>query len=545
MKISPDTSSAVIDAFSARGFSYQSRSANGSYVLTGPLLTTEGPHLCEIKIKSDFSAPPIVRLLEIPEILKPIAPHVDSEGGICYLSQSSVSINIFDPVGQMLACLERAQFVLGQILRNDIVEDLAEEFFSYWGQPYAFCYFDFKDINSKKMKCLYGIHNDVILIFFVTDDVVRTRSKIVSLGYKVDEISAPVLKVITRVNPRPRQGQWPPSNLQELIEWQALIDPRTSRRIFEQLAVAAEKGHKYAVMLIESPNYLYAFTVFFTTQGNGYCDKRELRRKSVILRSQVTAMNGMRIDESYIIQRNVPGMKTLQGKKIALVGCGTIGGYLADMLVKAGAGSGEGELVLFDPDTLSAANIARHRLGFQYVEKNKAESLCKEIRMCFPDSNLSGIKADARKVNLEKFDLIVNASGEQIVADYFAATYKTIPQLSVWIEGPGVAVRALLQANKDSACYRCLTMQNADGNYRATVQPIPQLFSGQGCEHEFVPFPGTVSIHAACLACEMVLDWVNGNKAVTLRTKILNNSFELATADCSLKKHIDCPACNI
>jgi hypothetical protein len=42
----------------------------------------------------------------------------------------------------------------------------------------------------------------------------------------------------------------------------------------------------------------------------------------------------MRIDEHYIAQRSIPSMRTLSGLKIALMGCGTIGGYLADMLAK-------------------------------------------------------------------------------------------------------------------------------------------------------------------------------------------------------------------
>ena len=129
-------------------------------------------------------------------------------------------------------------------------------------------------------------------------------------------------------------------------------------------------------------------------------------------------------------------MKTLQGKRIAIIGCGTIGGYLADRLVKAGAGFGEGTLVLFDHENLSAANIGRHRLGFlPYVEKNKAASLCTELMVLLPDAKISAVPADVRKANLEKFDLIVNATGEQVIGDYLAATYRDATQLSVWIEG--------------------------------------------------------------------------------------------------------------
>jgi len=39
-------------------------------------------------------------------------------------------LDIYDPVGQSLACLQRAAAVLGQILKGEMIEDLAEEFFA-------------------------------------------------------------------------------------------------------------------------------------------------------------------------------------------------------------------------------------------------------------------------------------------------------------------------------------------------------------------------------------------------------------------------------
>ena len=85
-------------------------------------------------------------------------------------------------------------------------------------------------------------------------------------------------------------------------------------------------------------------------------------------------------------------------------------------------------------------------------------------------------------------------------------------------------MRALLQSEKEDGCYHCLTMHNLEGNLISTVEPMPFLFAGQGCEQEFVPFSAIVSIHAACLACELIMDWINGKTKSTLRTKVLNSN---------------------
>lgn len=545
MTVSADAASAVIEAFTRRGFRYDSRTPSGHFVLIGPLQTPAGPHECEVQLRSDFSAPPSVRLLQVPDELKPIAPHVDSEGGICYLSKSSVAINIFDPVGQMLACLNRAERVLAQLLRRELVADLAEEFFAYWGEDFCHCFFDIKENRSANLKCMVGTPaNYRGAIFFITDDVKRTSVKSKVLGCDVHEVPWPVYRIYTKAVPRPQLDQWPPASLGDLLAWQALLEPRASRKISERIGQAAEKGNPAAIIMVESPNFLYAFVVRFKAFGGRTYSKTELRKKTVFNSSEVTALSGWRIDERYITQRNMPGMKTLVDKRIVLIGCGTIGGYLADMLVKAGAGAGEGELFLVDPDTLKASNVGRHRLGFSYVDQLKVKALMSELKACAPDANLRALPVDVRKANLGKIDLLIDATGEQVISDYLAVTYGKSTQLSIWIEGPGIAVRGLLRPDASGACFHCLTVYNRNGKYLSTQETLPQIYAGQGCEQEYVPFPATVSIHAACLACEMTLDWVAGNETPTLRTRVLDRAFNAATPDCVPKRLSECPACS-
>jgi hypothetical protein len=538
-----DISASVLSAFKARGFTYRKRSSTGAFVLTGPLHTSEGSHECVVLIPQNFDRPPSIALLTVPEVLKPIAPHMDSSGGICYLSRQSIAMDIFDPVGQMLGCLNRAEKVLGQVLRNELVEDLAEEFFAYWGTNKFHCYFDFRVGSSQKLQVI--IDRKFIpqaVVVFVTDDVERTTAKSKILGYEASPLTHSVERVYTKVEPRPTQQEWPPKTLGDLIQWQSLQDSRATRKIIEGVSQAAERGEDYLTVMIESPKFFYAFLVFFRLEGDSPT-KVELRKKSVLHSSHVIPLRGWRIDERYIIQRNVPGMKTLEHKKIIVIGCGTIGGYLAEMLVKAGAGAGTGELVFVDSDTLSAANLGRHRLGFPYVGRNKADALREELKRNMPDARIRSLPVDVRKANLSRTDLIIDATGEQTVSDYLAFTHARTSQLNVWIEGPGVAVRALIRRNANEACVQCVTRLVRQGRIPSTIEEMPIVYAGQGCESEYVPFPASVSMQAACLASEMVMDWVARKNAPALRTQVVDRAFTKSQEDCTLLQLPDCPAC--
>lgn len=538
---SEDISASVLEAFAAREFKFLKRASCG-FVLSGPLHTSEGTHECLVAIHPDFDRPPEIILRPVPDALRPVAPHIDGAGGLCYLSRSSIQINIFDPVGQMLGCLERAEKVLGQLLRNESVNDLAEEFFAYWGENNFHCFFDFSVGSKQSLRAMADSNStNQFSTVLITDNVARTDAKSKLMGRDVYELASPVARVFTKVEPRPNQNEWPPKTLGSLLKWQSIHDNRTSRKIEERIVQAAERGAKYLVVLIESPKMSYAFMVAYSTP-NGPQTTVQLRKRTVLHSCFVHPLRGWRIDERYITQRNVPGMKTLENRRIIIVGCGTIGGYLADMLVKAGAGAGKGELVLVDSDDLSAGNLGRHRLGFSYIDKNKADALTQELKLCTPDASIRSLPVDAHSANLARADLIIDATGEQTVSDFLARNHQT-NQLNVWIEGPGVAVRALIRRNGNEACIQCLTRHIREGKYSATTEVIPKVYAGHGCENEYVPFPASVSMQAACLAAEMVMDWCAGANSPALRTHVVGQAFTASLGDGIPTKFSDCPAC--
>ena len=494
-------------------------------------------------MRSDFSRPPDFYLKEIPDELKPVAPHIGPSGYLCYLAHGTISINVFDPVGQMLACLCRAKIVLEQILHKEVNADLANEFFSFWGDDRFLSFMDVASTDASKMVCLgqFLPSKDVKAVLFLTDDIGRTAYKAAALGYDVKQYSVAVEQVKTDAAPMPDIVRWPISNVEHFLSWQRSIHGLTGRNIAKKIRDMEKTGKKNGIVIIESPVYSYAAMVVF---DNELAEMFDVTPGTSFLEKPVIPLTGYRIDERYVVQRNIPGMRTLSGMNIAVIGCGTIGGFLADLLVKAGAGAGGGRLTLVDYQTIHSQNLGRHVLGFPYIGKNKAKGLAHHFAKNSPDATVRGLSADVRRVNLDGQNLIVDATADEAVSNFLIQKYgKLVPQLSVWIEGPGVAVGGHIRPTNEDACLHCLRVHVREGRYRTTAEEIPQIYAGQGCEQEYVPFPASVSLRAACLGADMVLDWIAGQVPSTLRTAVLKNGFTAGTVAASPERIEGCPAC--
>lgn len=529
----------VIDAFRMRGFEFVSRADDGWLKLRGPLKTSIGSHICEIQLDPQFFELPRVRLLEFPASLPRVTPHLGNGGHLCYIAKGTVVLDIFDPLGQSLACLHRAEEVLDKVLKGELIEDLEEEFYAYWNGP--FCLVDVQDQKLGRQETMVvKLGDDFTAV--VTDDKARTTRKLKSLSWEVKSYTMLTYRVRTSAKPRPDITAWPPKTVKDILVWQGLLDPRCRKKIQARIEEARATTAKGVLILVESPLMTYGFAVYFGK--NSYQKGMPRQPRTSVYTLNVIPMSVVRMDDRYMAQRNIPGMQTLAGKRLVLVGCGTIGGYLAEMLIKAGAGTSGGQLTLVDFDSLYPQNVGRHRLGFPSLFMNKAIALTDEFRRMAPGADIRALPVDIQKAQLGEVDLLIDATGEESLGHWLCEHYiSAMPMLSIWIEGPGTAVRALLRTKETGACYRCLYNANRKGLLSTVVGTMPTLMAGQGCEGLYVPFPASVSVQAASLGGEMALAWANDIVSPSLRTKLVDTNYKLATPDCDPPRIEGCPIC--
>jgi len=531
-----------------RGFQHDAAVYDGKFIYTGELQSYIGSIPVSVTI-CGLDEIPRIRLLEIPSQFKSIEPHIGMNGELCYASKGSIAFDVFRPASQILACLDKATEVLDQILRGERVHDLADEFYVYWSGS-DFCFVDIKNIQSQYINAgiVLNTEGNETASLIISESIEDSAKKLAAMGRGVSSLPCGACVISTSAEPIPllNFNEWPPRNISQLLAWQRQLDNESARKLVLRLRRLLLDGHKTVVALFASPTSLYAAGILFNQEKLQGKLRAQSSISEVIYSSEVIPLNTIRMDDHYIVERNQPGRQSLLGKKVLLIGCGTIGGYLADLLVKSGAGMGGGEFVLVDTDVMSSGNIGRHRLGFNSLYKNKAVALAAEIVLSMPSANVIGQKVDAREMNLEPFDIIINVTGDQALSDELSVKVNQntfTPILHCWIEGPGIGVRSMLQDAHGKACYRCLCNADRKPLYPATTKQYPIQMAGQGCESLYVPFPASVSVFAAALASEHLLDWVNGHPEPRLRTIIINQEYQSEHLNENPTKQSQCPAC--
>lgn len=278
-----------------------------------------------------------------------------------------------------------------------------------------------------------------------------------------------------------------------------------------------------------------------------------------------------RNSKEYLLERG-GGEVSLSNKKVAIIGCGSVGSQVANMLAKAGIG----ELVLIDPDFLIADNIYRHHLGgrelnFEANKKTgcietwyKVNALKYQLQQDLPYIKIDAIPLNffetINKKELVNCEVIVVAVGAPSVNLQINHSLKDINFNNVvfcWNEAAGVGGHSIA-VNLQVSCYQCL---HTDGSQLKAQSELSLACVGQpisknltGCAGVFTPFSFLDSNRTAELATNQVIEILLNNKTELAISWKGNNPTNLETnsryetmplkEQILLKRNPDCRVCN-
>ena len=518
----------------------------------GPLLVHGKIAIVELAIADmTFARLPAVKLLDASNLPVSKLAHLLRNNDICYVGESGLPLDLYDPGGSILRVLIEASAALERSYGGRADDEFERELASYWGGNFTY----------------FAIERPLGNVIIDAEAIAHTDSPgsgvvIVPKGaWKDREAGSRRPATILGFGGNLKHTSiFPPPHLSAALDYiQAQDAPPIAWR--EAVIAAAADGN---YLFLSAPNAIIGWlaelpprlaTIRGRTQGfrQGFLAKALGQALEEIGLHRVT---GAEVDLRYCVERNLGGAPSLAGRAITLVGCGTIGGYLGRMLVQNGAGLGS-PLHLYDYDRLSPGNLGRHMLGFDDLGKNKAQALAAHLRAFHPDVAVEYHNLDATKewAALEKSDLIIDATGEENVSTVLNHLYmrsvKTSGQVALlhsWIFGNGVAAQSFLNLKDGGVCYRCLrTSFGGEWRHNPLRNPASEvrLAPARCGEGGYIPFAVDASIAAAGLALRATLDWARGNPGKRLRTLIVDHVEGRDKVPWVSPEPLpNCPACN-
>lgn len=520
----PDPIWTIHATLTARGFAYVS-----------PPATYRGPirvHGKSVTVEAAFSDPsfatlPLVRLVDANALGKRQIAHLLDGGDICYTDEGGLVLDLYDPGGAVLRVLEEAAKALERSFGAGSAHEFDDELAAYWRGRYfysalalpstpAIVAADIVNVANGRPSGLVLVARDAwqangntrqpatVLVF---DRPLRHAA-----GFPPERLDEAMVYIAGQQNPPPG--------------WQTAVLDASAR--LEDILLAAPNAIvgwrprlKGTLALIHAkpkgfrPNFLRTMLAS--------------RTKEVMLKHESVTKADLR----FCVGRNLDGRPGLIGKRVALIGCGTIGGYLAHLVVQNGAGCGA-SFTLYDPDTLKPGNLGRHLLGFGDLARPKAEALAAFVQGFHPDVDVAYRQGDALADwdALARCDLVIDATGDANVSTALNDRYlkarrggQALALLHTWVFGNGVAGQSFLNLGDGLACYRCLRI-GFGGAWRHNPMRDPKTEVRRAPAHcgegGYVPFPSDAPVAAAALTVRAAIDWASGEPGHRLRTTIVD-----------------------
>lgn len=245
--------------------------------------------------------------------------------------------------------------------------------------------------------------------------------------------------------------------------------------------------------------------VRYERKGNpGVLVLRVVARKPVHLKCVHAAEDSERVRD---LRRGTQA-PSLREVRMAIVGAGAVGSFLADQLVR----SGVAHLTLIDNDIVRPGNLPRHLVSSQYIGRRKVDATVGHLDKA---GLLERTKIDARRARLEpneveqllkEHDLVIDATANATITRALAAASQLTsrPLVTVCVQHGGTVVRV------DRYPISIGEKHDPPVPRRDEVPLYSPGYEG-GCGDPVSPTPPYSCIAAASLAASVAMSVVSGS----------------------------------
>lgn len=455
---------------------------------------------------------------------KRFMPHLSSGGKLCLFDEASVIIKQDMPEQIMLDSYDRAI----EILKMDPEMQKAEvfrEFFAYWenhAHGGMIIYTNLSAASNHEYQEYTAIGSKVNQLI-VSDSIEESQTLLVNhMGCDMEDTEKykiPCYRIRLRASSLPKMNEaftW--KNIRNFI-----LDNLTGsqKRRFNQMLSEKVKVVNRLILLTIPSLYGDQYACLWL-HHNSNSQKRSNALRN-ISDCGIDAVPTLRIDPQYMLTRG-GAESDIREKSVLLIGCGSVGGFLAENLCQCGIGT----LDILDKDRLSVDNVHRHALGFDdaVTGQYKADLLKKDLESRFPYVDIDSLSFTDRTAEafikepnrLTNYDLIVSATGNPAIDleinDVLFNLDSSPPFVACFNEPYGIGGHAIAVL-KNGGCLRCLYSDPISGElaaFQGSFVKEGQSFSKtiSGCSSAFVEYSVLDSQQTAIIATRLIIDVLKG-----------------------------------
>lgn len=535
------------------------RSQTGMYRFTGELSVVGREVGVAMEFRDlEFTRLPKLTLLNPDEEAPEVVAHLEASGALCFARNEDLVLDRYDVGGTALMCLGLARRGLERALTHKRLQgEIAQEFPQHWlGKRFYYDLAGAAHAGAKLYRVPRGEGSPALWFLGDAEEKLKRLVPSASDRGRVAGLSRRAFVFHSDNELTFMRGFRQPGTLEEFLTWLETMVPGEADRAIKELSsgfpgappplfVRAENG---CVGISVSAN---AAALRGAQRGAGFARIA----KANAGRIEVVRYSGARIDLPSIFGRNMHKQSPLTGRRIALIGCGTIGSHLAKFLVQSGAGHEGGAFLLIDNQSFEPGNVGRHYLGAARIGEWKAEAVKQELQSQFAEAHIRAARVDAEGMlaNLASYDLVVDATGEEALSlalnHGFVARRREEEHapdvIHVWLFGNGAAGQALLVDGPQFACFKCLKPDH-NGQWRFSPlksgTTVEQTAAACG-QAQYIAYGVAAPAMAAALGLQLALDWNSGNPGPRLRTVRVEKKATVEVKDRNPQPSDRCPAC--
>ncbi|MBY0345525.1 MAG: ThiF family adenylyltransferase [Neisseriaceae bacterium] len=565
--------------FLAWGYRFEPQLGSKTYIFKKTYTRQSGNYSVRFELTDQFHfQKPEVFLESMPEKKRSSRlPHLLFDYSIC-LFNSTETIDPIDVPALIAGWISKLESIIDIWEDGNFNDDFIQEFSNYWAGFGAYLL----DLVDDMVELKSYFYDRLSLEGKLTKEWVLTSDKNKAIEWskrrkaltELDD-AVPVIKLAFQNTPRITLNKnWPPETITEVLEW--IEKEPLGHKLMAQLIqkIERQKGTVFLVVchfdkeifgfsLGVDRSFREALAHFFAHKRGKSIAKISLQQLLVKFKKAskstkiFTRLSIYNCSGEFLLSRNAKNDRIqLKDKKILLIGCGTIGGYLAKSLVQIGAGFGKGELILCDPDKLQPGNLGRHILGVQYLGEYKSAALAHSIREDGLGAEVVSLEVKflPEAENLKDYDLVINATGDEAFSLLLSQAFYNLKLndtqapllIHGWISGFGNSAKALLEDGR-RGCYAC-QFKYKPGSIKEDIYPT---LGHSVATKDFSPFKRSCSeLHlpfatdASLLATSMVIQLVQ-SRAKNAPNLLMRGVSDVAERlkDHLLRKRPGCPIC--